>query len=139
MGRVDAHQRLPWEPRTVWGMSMTMGRKPGAYIAPAAIGLVVVLLLACGAAGMGPLVAYLVSITAVTFLAYGFDKQQGANSSWRVPEVVLHGLTLAGGTLGALGGQVVFRHKTRKSKFRAVFTVIVGLQLILVIIWVLAR
>jgi len=108
-------------------------------IALATIGLVVLLLLACGAAGMGPLAAYLVSISAVTFLAYGFDKQQSANSSWRVPEVVLHGLTLAGGTLGALAGQVVFHHKTRKSRFRATFTVIVGLQVILVIIWVLAK
>jgi len=118
--------------------SMVARRKTREYMTYGTVGLILVLLIICGAAGLRPLAAYFISVSAVTFLAYGFDKQQAANSSWRVPEWLLHLLTLVGGTAGALAGQVVFRHKTRKSHFRAVFTLIVGLQAILVVIWLLA-
>jgi len=50
----------------------------------------------------------------------------------RVPEAVLHGLALVGGTPGALAGQAMFRHKTRKPSFRRVFASIVLLQILLI-------
>jgi uncharacterized membrane protein YsdA (DUF1294 family) len=56
----------------------------------------------------------------VTFLFYGFDKAQAKRSGWRVPEIVLHGMALAGGFIGAALGMAVFNHKTRKPVFLVV-------------------
>ena len=53
----------------------------------------------------------------VTFLFYGFDKAQSRRGGWRVPELVLHGMSLLGGFLGAALGMAVFNHKTRKPQF----------------------
>ena len=72
--------------------------------------------------------AWLISITLVTFLTYGFDKQIAGSSRMRVPERVLLALTLAGGTLGAYVGMRLFRHKTIKTSFRVKFWTIVIIQ-----------
>lgn len=80
--------------------------------------------------GLPPLYAYLVGINLVTLACYGFDKYQSIQKGIRIPEMVLHGLALAGGTPGAFLGQRVFRHKTTKPRFRMWFYGIVLLQLI---------
>jgi uncharacterized membrane protein YsdA (DUF1294 family) len=48
---------------------------------------------------------------------YGIDKRQAEQGGWRVPEVLLHGLALIGGVMGAWAGRAVFRHKTQKREF----------------------
>jgi uncharacterized membrane protein YsdA (DUF1294 family) len=73
-------------------------------------------------------VAYLglVAVTsAVSFVAYGFDKSRAGSGGRRVPERTLHLLALAGGWPGALLGQRQFRHKTQKVPFRVVFWITV--------------
>ena len=60
-------------------------------------------------------------LSAVSFVAYGVDKGAARRGTWRTPEVLLHVLAAAGGWPGALAGQRVFRHKTRKQPFRAIF------------------
>ena len=57
-------------------------------------------------------------INIITFLAYGLDKLKAVKNWWRIPEWELIGLAVIGGSLGAFLGMVVFRHKTRKLKFR---------------------
>ena len=74
------------------------------------------------------LYSYLLSITIITFLVYGYDKHQAKNLGMRIPEIVLHLMALIGGSPGALLGQLTFRHKTRKMKFIIVFWAIVILQ-----------
>ncbi len=99
-------------------------------------GMVVIFLIAGAAAVYGlwhqgvPLwAAYLLSISLVTFLCYGFDKQQAKKGNrTRLPEALLHVCALIGGTPGAFLGQIVFRHKTAKRSFRLVFWLIVVLQ-----------
>lgn len=76
------------------------------------------------------LYAYLLSVSVTTLLFYGHDKRQSIRNGRRVPEAVLHILALSGGSPGALLGQVVFRHKTRKLKFKAVFVAIVLVQVL---------
>ena len=76
------------------------------------------------------LYAYLLSVSVTTFLFYGYDKRQSLKNGWRVPEAVLHMLALSGGSPGALAGQILFRHKTRKLRFKAVFVAIVLLQVL---------
>ncbi len=80
--------------------------------------------------GLPILYAYLVGINAVTILLYGYDKRQAIVGGSRVPELILHLTALVGGSPGALLAQIVFRHKTRKFKFRAVFVGILAVQLL---------
>ena len=82
-----------------------------------------------------PLWIYLITLTLITFLFYGYDKYQAINRNNRIPEIVLHLLTLAGGTIGAIAGQLLFRHKTKKLSFRVVFIIIVVVQIGLIVWW----
>lgn len=84
-----------------------------------------------------PLWIYLITLSLITFLFYGYDKYQSINQKSRIPEVVLHILALAGGTIGAFAGQLLFRHKTKKLSFRVVFIIIVIVQIGLILWWYL--
>ncbi|MBN1936227.1 MAG: DUF1294 domain-containing protein [Anaerolineae bacterium] len=78
--------------------------------------------------------AWLVVCNLVTLAFYGFDKAQSKSGGLRVPEVVLHGLGVAGGFVAGWLGRAVFRHKTCKPAF--VLWLAVGTALHLVwIIW----
>ena len=81
------------------------------------------------------LYAYVTSINLITLLFYGYDKHQAGNNGFRIPEIVLHLLALIGGSPGALLGQILFRHKTRKVKFSFVFIMIVIIQVVVVVVW----
>ncbi|MBN1816881.1 MAG: DUF1294 domain-containing protein [Sedimentisphaerales bacterium] len=84
-----------------------------------------------------PLWAYWISVSCVTFGAYGYDKRQSRRNGGRVPEAVLHILALAGGTPAAAIGQILFRHKTRKLQFRIVFFLILFAQLGVLVLYCL--
>ena len=75
----------------------------------------------------------------VSFLLYGFDKRQARLKRWRVRERTLHFWSVAGGWPGAIAGQRVFRHKTFKVTYRAIFwlTVVVHLSILVVgvVLW----
>jgi uncharacterized membrane protein YsdA (DUF1294 family) len=62
---------------------------------------------------------------------YGFDKFRAVCHGRRVPEVVLLSFAAVGGVPGSLLGQVVFRHKTAKRRFRRVFWAIAIVQAVL--------
>jgi uncharacterized membrane protein YsdA (DUF1294 family) len=74
------------------------------------------------------LAVWLVGVNVVAFAYYGYDKSRAGSGGRRVPELVLHGLALFGGTLGAYAGMRLFRHKTIKGQFRIFFWIIVVLQ-----------
>lgn len=76
---------------------------------------------------------YLIGINLLTFLLYGLDKAKARRGAWRIPEKVLLGCGLLGGTLGALAGMKLFRHKTRHWYFIAMNTAALLLQVVLVI------
>ena len=78
--------------------------------------------------GSPALYACLLGVNATTLLLYGYDKRQAIVGGYRVPESLLHGAALLGGSPAALVGQGLFRHKTRKRRFQAVFVAIVLLQ-----------
>jgi len=80
-------------------------------------------LLAAGfAAVLPPAVPLLyIAASAAALAAYGVDKSAARRGLRRTPESTLHALALAGGWPGALIGQVLFRHKTQKQPFRAMF------------------
>jgi len=72
---------------------------------------------------------YGVAINVTAFLLYWQDKYAAKRSAARVPELVLHAMALGGGSPGTLLGQRVFRHKTRKWQFQAVYWASVAIHL----------
>ncbi len=56
---------------------------------------------------------YLAAVNLVTFTVYGVDKAKARRGAWRVSEKTLFLLPLLGGSVGALLGMLVFRHKTK--------------------------
>jgi uncharacterized membrane protein YsdA (DUF1294 family) len=66
---------------------------------------------------------WLVTLSLITFVMYGFDKGQSKRDGLRVPEIVLHGLALFGGFPGGWLGRWLFRHKTQKVIFLIVLVV----------------
>jgi len=97
--------------------------------------LALVLSLVLWRLGLAPFYAYLGGVNVATLLFYGYDKQQAIAGKLRVPEVVLHAAALLGGSIGALAGQVLFRHKTQKRRFRMIFAAIVLVQIIAVYVY----
>jgi len=73
--------------------------------------------------------AWLAAVNVAAFAYYGFDKWQARRGGRRVPEKVLFGLALVGGSLGAYVAMQTFRHKTIKGSFRIVFWAIIALQI----------
>lgn len=63
----------------------------------------------------------------VAFAAMGMDKRKARRGAWRIPERVLFGLAIFGGSVGALAGMYTFHHKTRHRSFT------VGIPLILLV------
>ncbi len=74
------------------------------------------------------------SVVALGF--YLYDKGAAARGEQRTPENTLHLISLFGGWPGALIGQGLFRHKTSKASFQALFWLTVALNI--VAIWLLA-
>ena len=70
---------------------------------------------------------YLIGINVLTFLVYGMDKWKAKRDKWRIPEDTLIWLAVAGGSVGALLGMHLFRHKTKHRKF------LIGIPVILLV------
>lgn len=89
-------------------------------------------------AGLPPALAWVLAISAVTFLVYGYDKAVAGAGPTRVPKIVLLGLALIGGTLGAMLGMLVFRHKVgpNTADFRVGLAIVVAIQAVAAIAWV---
>lgn len=69
-------------------------------------------------------------VSAMTFLAYAFDKSAATRGAWRIKESTLHLLAIIGGWPGALVAQQVMRHKSSKAEFRSVFWFTVVLNIV---------
>ncbi|MBU2710793.1 DUF1294 domain-containing protein [Zooshikella sp. WH53] len=60
-------------------------------------------------------------ISLVTFFIYKVDKSAAEKGRWRISENTLHLLSVLGGWPGAMLGQQVFNHKTKKTSFQVIF------------------
>lgn len=77
---------------------------------------------------------YLLLVNVSAFGAFAIDKAAAESGRWRIPESTLLMLAFAGGSLGALIGQRVLRHKTRKQPFRSLLIAIALLHIGLAIV-----
>ena len=80
------------------------------------------------------LIYYLLLINAAAFILMLADKLKARKNLWRIPEAVLMGSALLGGSVGALLGMYACRHKTKHLKFTLGIPVILALQLVAAVI-----
>ena len=78
---------------------------------------------------------YLLLINIITFALYAIDKLNAKTKSWRISERMLIVFAVAGGSVGALLGMYICRHKTRKPKFKFGVPAILVVQIILIVYW----
>lgn len=76
------------------------------------------------------LTCYLLAINVLSFALMGIDKAKARRNAWRIPEKVLFLAAILGGSVGALVGMALFRHKTKHVSFVIGLPVILLLQLI---------
>lgn len=76
---------------------------------------------------MNTALIYIVIMNFVGFVLMGIDKHRARTRDWRIPEKVLFGAALLGGSIGAWAGMYIFHHKTRHWYF------VVGMPLILAV------
>lgn len=77
-------------------------------------------------------VIYFLIVNVSAFVMYGLDKAKAKRGKWRISEKALFLIALAGGSIGAILGMHLFRHKTKHWYFRIGLPVILILQLVLV-------
>lgn len=67
------------------------------------------------------------------------DKRRARKKLWRIPERMLLGTAVLGGSIGCLLGMYTVRHKTLHLKFSVGIPLILAIQITLAIIILLAQ
>ena len=120
----SARRRLPHSPRLFTTIALA-----------AAAGLFAALFLGMR---IPALWAGLVAVNTVELLLCGYDKLIAGSSAVRVPERLLHIVALLGGSPALLVGMSLFRHKTRKTRFKLYLLAVLLVQAALVAWWIRA-
>lgn len=76
------------------------------------------------------LIVYLLIMNVIGFVLMGADKKKSKSGAWRIPEKTLFLPAILGGSIGAIAGMQVFRHKTKHWYFKYGMPAILILQLI---------
>ena len=79
------------------------------------------------------LLVYLLLVNAAGFLLMLVDKIKAKRNLWRISEATLISVAAIGGSIGAIAGMNLFRHKTKHAKFYIGLPVILALQIVAVI------
>ena len=79
------------------------------------------------------LLIWVLAWTLIAFILMGADKWKARHDNWRVPEKTLFLSAILGGSVGALAGMYLFRHKTKHLSFTIGMPVILALQIALVL------
>jgi uncharacterized membrane protein YsdA (DUF1294 family) len=72
----------------------------------------------------------LIVVNLTAFVLFYYDKHAAQDRLWRVSEGTLLLVALIGGSVGAIVGQQVMRHKTRKEPFRTMLYTIPVLHIV---------
>lgn len=129
--RLSGRERPPSRPAR--GVART-GKLVYRWLGGALV-LAALVTVALSSLGVDPVLGWFIAMTGITFFIYGYDKAIAGSAAIRVPEKVLLGLVWIGGTLGALAGMKVFRHKTMKESFQAKLVLALVVQIVLVVVY----
>ena len=77
---------------------------------------------------------YLIVVNALSFLLMLADKLRAKRGAWRIPESTLMTVAFIGGSIGAIAGMYLVRHKTRHPKFFIGLPAILVMQIAAVIL-----
>ena len=80
------------------------------------------------------IIVYLVVANLVAFALMGIDKQKAKKGKYRIPEKTLFLSAIVGGSIGAMYGMHMFRHKTKHLTFKLGMPIILIVQMLLVIV-----
>ena len=75
------------------------------------------------------LLLWLLAVNVAAFVMMGLDKAKAKLGAWRIPEKTLLLTAAAGGSVGAILGMQLFRHKTRHAAFAVGLPAILAVQL----------
>ncbi len=75
-----------------------------------------------------PFLIFVGTMSVLAFLAFGIDKTYAKTRRWRIRESTLLTLSVLFGAVGAFLGMQVFRHKTRKLRFKFVVPFLAAVQ-----------
>ena len=73
------------------------------------------------------LICYLLLVNLIAFSLMGIDKRKARTGAWRIPEKTLFLSAILGGSIGAIIGMQLFRHKTKHQSF------VIGMPAILIV------
>lgn len=79
------------------------------------------------------MIYYLSVISLISFGLFGFDKMKAVKRQRRISESTLLAATLLGGTIGALLGMILFRHKISKKSFLFKTVFVIAIQIMAVV------
>ena len=76
------------------------------------------------------LIHYLIFINILNFILFGFDKYKAKKKKERIRNTTLLGLSILGGSIGALIGMYIFRHKTKTWYYKYTIPIMLIIQII---------
>lgn len=85
------------------------------------------------------LTIYLIFMNLLAFLLMGLDKAKARRNQWRISEKTLFLSAILGGSIGAILGMQVFRHKTKHASFRIGMPCILIVQIALAVSYYIFR
>lgn len=80
---------------------------------------------------MKPLFIYSLTLNVVSLLLFTIDKIKSKRGMWRTPERMLFLSAVLGGSVGALAGIFLLRHKSRKPLFKIGVPIVFVIQIAL--------
>lgn len=84
---------------------------------------------------MKNIIIYLIVINLITFLAMWIDKRKAKKGKWRISEGALFVLAILGGSIGGIAGMYIFRHKTKKNRFKIGLPFILIAEILIIIVY----
>lgn len=80
------------------------------------------------------MIEYFIIINVIEFILMGLDKFFSIKKMYRIPEIVLLIIPFLGGSIGGIIGMVLFRHKTKKIKFKIIFIMSLIVNILYIVI-----
>ena len=80
------------------------------------------------------MIEYFIIINILEFILMGTDKLLSIKKLYRIPEIVLLIVPFIGGSIGGILGMYIFKHKTKKIKFKLLFIMSLIVNILYIVI-----